>query len=170
MVWSFNWCFFFFSSGGIKNATLFLEMCENPSVSWKACVCLVYSCVCVCVSLSLQTAVCRTQVGQLGGFGCRANSHTSESGSEGWPPQGSLLNPGEPTAEGWLMAKWPSRWTSTAPTPRRPSHTTTSTRAASNLHTCTCKSVTCHQRANSPRATSQSRRNIYFELVLAHLC
>lgn len=71
----------------------------------------------------------------------------SWSGSEGWPPHGSLLNPGERTAshvrtaEGWLMAKWPSRWTSTAPTPRRPSRITTSTRAASNLHTSTCKST-----------------------------
>lgn len=72
-------------------------------------------------------------------------SWASWSSSEGWPLHGSLLNPGErtashvQTAEGWLMAKWPSRWTSTAPTPRRPSHTTTSTRAASNLHMSTCK-------------------------------
>lgn len=46
--------------------------------------------------------------------------------------------------KGWLMAKWPSRWTSTAPTPRRPSRTTTSTRAASNLHTSTCKCLLLH--------------------------
>lgn len=120
--------------------------------------------VCVCVSLSVQTAACRSQVGQLGRCSSRwrENSHTSESGSEGWLPQGSLLNPGEPTAshvqtaEGWLMAKWPSRWTSTAPTPHRPSHTTTSTRAASNLHTCTCKSDTCGQ-------TSRYNVNILFK-------
>lgn len=36
-------------------------------------------------------------------------------------------------------AKWPSRWTSTAPTPRRPSPTTTLTRAAFNRHTCICE-------------------------------
>lgn len=74
-------------------------------------------------------------------------------GSEGWLLHGSLLISGERTAshvqkaEGWLMAKWPSRWTSTAPTPHRPSHTTTSTRAASNLHTSTCK---CQTHAHTP--------------------
>lgn len=74
------------------------------------------------------------------------------SGSEGWLLYGSLLNPGERTAshvqtvEGWLMAKWPSRWTSTAPTLHRPSHTTTSTRAASNLRMSTCKSTDTNAR------------------------
>lgn len=110
-------------------------------------------CVCVCV---LQTAVCRRSWVDQPGLCCCCccclcccccweTSWCFLSGSEGWPPHGSLLNPGErtashvQTAEGWLMAKWPSRWTSTAPTPHRPSHTTTSTRAASNLHTSTCK-------------------------------
>lgn len=51
--------------------------------------------------------------------------------------------------KGWLMAKWPSRWTNTAPTPRRPSHTTTSTRAASNLLTSTCKHTLAHTPAES---------------------
>lgn len=58
------------------------------------------------------------------------------------------------TAEAWLMesplrAKWPSQWTSTAPTPHRPSPTTTLTRAASNLHMSTCEYLSSRRPALS---------------------
>lgn len=54
------------------------------------------------------------------------------------------------TAEAWLMesplrAKWPSQWTSTAPTPHRPLPTTTSTRAASNHPMSTCECLSIHR-------------------------
>lgn len=54
------------------------------------------------------------------------------------------------TAEAWLMesplrAKWPSQWTSTAPTPHRPLPTTTSTRAASNHPMSTCEYLSIHR-------------------------
>jgi len=147
---------------------------------------LFYQCIqkCVCVrafwSRLKQLCVCVSPVGA----DCSASwsSRSSESplgdflgflsGSEGWPPHGSLLNPGERTAshvhtaEGWLMAKWPSRWTSTAPTPRRPSHTTTSTRAASNLHMSTCKCLHTHTVDHLPWERKSEWIMFYFSICL----
>lgn len=106
------------------------------------CVCVSCRCRVQCVVVESVGWVAAAAAGRLPGL--------LESSSEGWPPHGSLLNLGERTAshvqtvEGWLMAKWPSLWTSTAPTPHRPSRTTTSTRAASSPHTSTCKFTLTH--------------------------
>lgn len=127
-------------------------MCKNPLEQFvEKPVFALLTALCVCVLVVADCSVSYSS-GSAGWFGLSGEfPHFWERLSEGWAPPGWLLNPGEATAahvqtaEGWLMAKWPSRWTSTAPTPRRPSRTTTSTRAASNLHTCTCKSPTCCQ-------------------------